>query len=114
MACTDRSVTAFRKTASACEAQPLWLVFAAFIYQDAGAALKARLMGPIVDVLMVGAGIFGAAGALEVVQRGHSVQLIDPGPLPHSLASSTDISKVIRMDYGADDFYMRQMELALD
>ena len=66
------------------------------------------------DVLLVGGGIFGAAGALELRRRGYSVQLIDPGPLPHPEASSTDISKVVRMDYGGDEFYMRQMELALD
>jgi glycine/D-amino acid oxidase-like deaminating enzyme len=41
------------------------------------------------------------------------VTLIDPGPLPHSLAASTDISKVIRMDYGADEFYMELVEQAL-
>ena len=40
--------------------------------------------------------------------------LLDPGPLPHELAASTDISKVIRMDYGADVFYMELMEVALD
>ncbi|MGA9531258.1 MAG: FAD-dependent oxidoreductase [Anaerolineales bacterium] len=66
------------------------------------------------DVVVVGGGVFGAAGALELRQRGHQVLLIDPGPLPHPAASSTDISKVIRMDYGADVFYMRLMERAID
>ncbi len=65
------------------------------------------------EVIVVGAGVFGAAAALELRQRGHRVTLIDPGPLPHSLAASTDISKVIRMDYGADAFYMELMEHAL-
>lgn len=56
-------------------------------------------------ILIIGGGVFGAAAALELVTRGHRVTLLDPGPLPHPKASSTDISKVIRPDYGADDFY---------
>jgi glycine/D-amino acid oxidase-like deaminating enzyme len=31
--------------------------------------------------------------------------LIDPGPLPHPLAASTDISKAVRRAYGADEDY---------
>jgi glycine/D-amino acid oxidase-like deaminating enzyme len=65
-------------------------------------------------VLVVGGGIFGTTGALALARRGHDVELLDPGPLPHSDASSTDISKAIRMDYGADDFYMALMETAMD
>ena len=69
--------------------------------------------GSTQDVIVVGAGAFGASAALELRRRGHRVTLIDPGPLPHSSAASTDISKVIRMDYGADEFYMELMEQAL-
>lgn len=54
-------------------------------------------------VIVVGAGAFGVAAALELNRRGYAVTLVDPGPLPHALASSTDISKFVRMDYGADD-----------
>ncbi len=57
------------------------------------------------SVLVVGGGIFGATAALELRTRGHPVKLLDPGPLPHPDASSTDISKVIRADYGPDAFY---------
>lgn len=57
-------------------------------------------------VAVVGAGVFGAAAALVLRRRGWEVTVIDPGPLPHADASSTDISKVIRMDYGSDLFYM--------
>ncbi len=56
------------------------------------------------SVLIVGGGEFGITGALELSHRGYSVALFDPGPLPHPRAASTDISKVIRMDYGAEDF----------
>lgn len=65
------------------------------------------------SVIVVGGGVFGVTAALELRKRGYRVTLIDPGPLPHPLASSTDISKVIRMDYGTDAFYMQLMEEAL-
>jgi glycine/D-amino acid oxidase-like deaminating enzyme len=65
-------------------------------------------------VVVVGAGVFGAAAALELRRRGHEVTLLDPGPLPHPLAASTDISKVLRMEYGADETYMALMEQAFE
>ena len=58
-------------------------------------------------ILVVGAGVFGASAALELRLRGHSVTLVDPGPLPHPDASSTDVSKIVRADYGGDTFYSR-------
>ena len=56
-------------------------------------------------ILVVGAGVFGVTAAIELRKRGHPVQLVDPGPLPHPLAASTDISKVVRLEYGADEAY---------
>lgn len=56
-------------------------------------------------ILIAGAGVFGLTAALELNRRGHAVTVVDPGPVPHPLASSTDISKVIRMEYGSDLFY---------
>ena len=64
------------------------------------------------SVIVVGAGIFGVTAALELRRRGHPVSLFDPGPLPHPNAASTDITKVIRMDYGADALYTALMEEA--
>jgi glycine/D-amino acid oxidase-like deaminating enzyme len=58
-----------------------------------------------VKVVVVGAGINGVTAAIELRQRGHEVTLTDPGPLPHPLAASTDISKVVRAAYGSDHFY---------
>src|SRR5512134_1702679 len=63
--------------------------------------------------IVIGAGIFGVTGALALRRRGHVVHLLDPGPLPHPLAASTDISKVVRLDYGPDDDYLAVMETAL-
>jgi glycine/D-amino acid oxidase-like deaminating enzyme len=56
-------------------------------------------------VIVVGAGINGVTAAIELRKRGHNVALIDPGPLPHPLAASTDISKAVRAAYGADEEY---------
>ena len=60
--------------------------------------------------IVVGAGIFGVTAALELRARGHAVTLVDPGPIPAPLAASTDISKVVRMEYGPDPDYMALME----
>ena len=56
-------------------------------------------------VMVVGAGINGVTSAIELNRRGHDVVLVDPGPLPHPLAASTDISKAVRRAYGTDENY---------
>jgi glycine/D-amino acid oxidase-like deaminating enzyme len=66
------------------------------------------------DTIVVGAGIFGVTAALELRSRGHAVRLLDPGPLPHPLAASTDISKIVRMEYGADRDYAVLGERSLE
>jgi glycine/D-amino acid oxidase-like deaminating enzyme len=67
-----------------------------------------------VRVLVIGSGIFGVTAALELHARGCHVTLADPGPLPHPLAESTDLSKIVRCDYGADEDYTLLGERALD
>ncbi len=54
------------------------------------------------SLLVLGGGCFGLTAALELRSRGWKVSLIDQGQLPHPDAASTDISKVVRMDYAAD------------
>jgi glycine/D-amino acid oxidase-like deaminating enzyme len=89
-----------------------------------------------VKVVVLGAGIFGVTGASELRRRGHDVTLVDqpgqaprhslgagdsprssrlahPGPLPHPLAASTDISKVVRLEYGGDELYTEMAERSL-
>lgn len=58
--------------------------------------------------------MFGLTAALELASRGHAVTVYDPGPIPHPLAESTDISKVVRMDYGADTDYTLLGERSLE
>jgi len=64
--------------------------------------------------LIVGSGIFGVTAAFELGRRGHRVTLVDSGPIPHPDAASTDISKVIRMEYGSDEYHMALVEEALE
>lgn len=66
------------------------------------------------DVAIVGGGIFGLSAALELRGRGHRVTVLDPGPIPHPLAATTDVSKVVRMEYGVDDLYMEMVDRAID
>ena len=66
------------------------------------------------DFLIVGGGIFGLTAADELLRRGHTVTLLDQGPIPHPLAASTDISKVVRMEYGNDDLYLEMVDRAIE
>ena len=66
------------------------------------------------SVVVCGAGIFGVTAALELRRRGDHVTLTDPGPIPHPDAESTDLSKAVRMDYGADVAYSAMMEDAME
>jgi glycine/D-amino acid oxidase-like deaminating enzyme len=64
-------------------------------------------------IIVVGAGINGVTAAIELKKRGHEVVLVDPGPLPHSLAASTDISKAVRAAYGGDEDYTQLAERSI-
>src|SRR5881296_24046 len=64
-------------------------------------------------VIVVGAGINGVTAAIELRKRGQEVVLVDPGPLPHPLAASTDISKAVRAAYGADEEYTELAERSI-
>src|SRR6202011_2145385 len=63
--------------------------------------------------IVVGAGVNGVTCAIELKKRGHQVVLVDPGPLPHPLAASTDISKAVRAAYGADEDYTALAERSI-
>ena len=57
------------------------------------------------SVVIAGAGIFGLSAALELHSRGYAVTVVDPGPVPHPLAASNDVSRMVRMDYADDKLY---------
>ena len=63
--------------------------------------------------IVLGAGINGVTSAIELRQRGHDVALVDPGPIPHPLAASTDISKAVRAAYGPDEDYTALAERSI-
>ena len=67
----------------------------------------------MLKIIVIGAGVNGAVAAIELQKRGHGVTLLDPGPLPHPLAASTDISKAVRSCYGADEDYTAMGERAV-
>ena len=65
------------------------------------------------SISVIGGGVFGMTAAWELSRRGWDVTVVDPGPIPRPTAATTDVSKVIRMDYGADELYTEMGEAAL-
>jgi sarcosine oxidase len=65
------------------------------------------MSGKTYDVVVVGAGVFGAWTALALAQRGKRVALLEAYGPAHSRSSSGDESRIIRMGYGADEIYTR-------
>lgn len=65
------------------------------------------------DFLIIGGGAFGLTSAVELAHRKYKVGLINPDTIPHHLAASTDISKVVRMEYGSDVEYFKMAETSI-
>ncbi len=61
--------------------------------------------------VVVGSGVFGVTAAIELRRRGWDVVLLDQAVAPHPKATSNDLNRVVRADYGRDDFYV---DLALE
>ncbi len=61
----------------------------------------------IYDVVVIGAGVFGAWTAYHMQCSGRQVLLIDAHGPGNSLSSSGDESRIMRMGYGADEIYTR-------
>jgi glycine/D-amino acid oxidase-like deaminating enzyme len=64
--------------------------------------------------VIAGGGVFGTTAALELAGRGHRVSLVDAAELPAPRAASTDVSKVVRREYGSDELYLRLATGAID
>ena len=64
-------------------------------------------MAAIYDVVVVGAGVFGAWTAYHLKRGGARVLLLDQHGAGNSRASSGGESRIIRMSYGADEIYTR-------
>jgi glycine/D-amino acid oxidase-like deaminating enzyme len=64
------------------------------------------------NIVVVGAGIFGLAAAIELRGRGHTVTIFEQGSVPDDRASSSDTSKTIRRLYGHNATYVELVERA--
>ena len=62
------------------------------------------------DIVVVGAGVFGAWAAYQLRQQGATVLLIDGYGPGNSRASSGGESRVIRLGYGPDEIYSRSAQ----
>jgi sarcosine oxidase len=65
------------------------------------------------DVVVVGAGVFGAWTAYQLSQKGAAVLLVDAYGTGNSRASSGGESRIIRMGYGPDEIYTRSAQRSL-
>jgi sarcosine oxidase len=65
------------------------------------------------DVVVVGAGVFGAWTAFQLQRAGKRVILIDAHGPGHSRSSSGGESRIIRMGYGLDEIYTRSAQRSL-
>jgi monomeric sarcosine oxidase len=65
------------------------------------------------DLVVIGAGVFGAWAAYYLRRAGRRVALIDAYGAGHSRASSGGESRLIRLGYGRDEIYTRMAQQAL-
>jgi sarcosine oxidase len=63
--------------------------------------------GKTFDVIVIGAGVFGAWTAWHLSARGQRVLLVDAYGIAHARASSGGETRIIRMGYGSDEIYTR-------
>ncbi len=84
------------------------------ILSGAGAAAVSALPRPLraqpnseAEVIVVGAGVFGAWTATRLLEAGRSVLLVDAWGPAHARASSGGESRMTRAGYGADEVYTR-------
>jgi sarcosine oxidase len=71
------------------------------------------MSAPSYDVVVVGAGVFGAWTAWHLAQRKQRVVLVESFSPAHTRASSGGESRIIRMGYGPDEIYTRWSQKSL-
>jgi sarcosine oxidase len=65
------------------------------------------------DVVVIGAGVFGAWTAWHLAQRKKKVLVLDAYGASHSRASSGGETRIIRMSYASDEIYTRWSQRSL-
>ncbi len=70
--------------------------------------------GNTYDVMVIGAGVFGAWTAYTLARNGARVLLVDAYGAGNSRSSSSGETRIIRMGYGADEIYTRWSQRALE
>jgi monomeric sarcosine oxidase len=73
----------------------------------AGLPRPASAASPSPDVIVIGAGVFGAWTARQLQRTGRRVLLLDAWAPAHARASSGGESRMTRGSYGADEVYTR-------
>jgi glycine/D-amino acid oxidase-like deaminating enzyme len=77
-------------------------------------ANRTSVTGAVRSIHIIGGGAFGLSAACELRARGWRVDLLDAAAhIPAPAGASTDISKIVRMDYGPDEIYTELAEQAL-
>jgi sarcosine oxidase len=71
-------------------------------------------MNETYDVMVIGAGVFGAWTAYTLQRRGARVLLVDAYGPGNSRSSSSGESRIIRMAYGSDEVYTRWSHRSLE
>lgn len=66
------------------------------------------------NVTVVGAGIYGLCTAVQLVAKGHRVEVFDRSLIPNPLASSYDYHRLIRHAYGPQEGYSQLIPPALE
>jgi sarcosine oxidase len=70
-------------------------------------------MAGLMDIVVVGAGVFGAWCAHHLVAAGDRVTLVDAYGPANSKASSGDESRIVRCGYGTDEIYSQWARASL-
>lgn len=77
------------------------------VSRDAPLAAESVTKNKSYDVVVIGAGVFGAWTAVHLARREQRVVLLDAYGPANARASSGGESRIIRMGYGADELYTR-------